>query len=40
MGKMMAAGAEADTAAIAAQAEDEDWIKAELYDLWILYYLF
>ena len=30
-GKMMAAGAEADTAAIISQAEDHGWIKAELY---------
>lgn len=30
-GKMMAAGAEADTAAVLSQAEDEGWIKAELY---------
>jgi len=29
-GKMMAAGAEADTVAIQAQAEDDAWIKAEL----------
>lgn len=27
----MAAGAEADTAAVLSQAEDEGWIKAELY---------
>lgn len=27
----MAAGAEADNASIASQAEDEYWIKAELY---------
>ncbi|KAF8626102.1 hypothetical protein AX17_006598 [Amanita inopinata Kibby_2008] len=32
-GKMMAAGAEADTAAIVSQAEDEGWIKAELFKL-------
>lgn len=30
-GKMMAAGAEADTSGIQAQAEDEGWIKAELF---------
>lgn len=30
-GKMMAAGAEADTAAVLSQAEDEGWTKAELY---------
>ena len=29
-GKMMAAGAEADTAAVISQAEDYGWIKAEL----------
>jgi len=27
----MAAGAEADSSSIAAQAEDEGWIKVELY---------
>ena len=27
----MAAGAEADTAAVLSQAEDEGWTKAELY---------
>lgn len=31
-GKMMAAGAEADTAAVISQAEDFGWIKTELYD--------
>lgn len=30
-GSMVAAGAEADSASIEAQAEDEGWIKAELY---------
>lgn len=30
-GKMMAAGAEADTSGVQAQAEDEGWIKAELF---------
>ena len=30
-GKMMAAGAEADTTAVLSQAEDEGWIKAELF---------
>jgi hypothetical protein len=29
-GKMMAAGAEADTATVLSQVEDEGWIKAEL----------
>jgi hypothetical protein len=29
--KVMAAGAEADNASIISQAEDEDWIKTELY---------
>ncbi|KIJ67005.1 hypothetical protein HYDPIDRAFT_85209 [Hydnomerulius pinastri MD-312] len=32
-GKVMAAGAEADNASIASQAEDEYWIKAELFKL-------
>lgn len=32
-GKMMAAGAEADTSTVLAHAEDEGWIKAELYVL-------
>ncbi|KAF9445268.1 hypothetical protein P691DRAFT_675969 [Macrolepiota fuliginosa MF-IS2] len=32
-GKMMAAGAEADTNGIQAQAEDENWIRAELFKL-------
>ena len=31
-GKMMAAGAEADTTAVVSEAEDEGWIKTELYD--------
>lgn len=30
-GNMKAAGAEADGAAVLAQAEDEGWIKTELY---------
>ena len=30
-GRMKAAGAEADGAAVLAQAEDEGWIKIELY---------
>ena len=30
-GHMKAAGAEADGAAVLAQAEDEGWIKTELY---------
>lgn len=30
-GKLMAAGAEAESNSILAQAEDEQWIKAELY---------
>lgn len=30
-GKVMAAGAEADNASIISQAEDEEWIKTELY---------
>lgn len=30
-GKLMAAGAEAESNSILAQAEDENWIKAELY---------
>jgi hypothetical protein len=30
-GTIMAAGAEADSSSIAAQAEDEGWIKVELY---------
>jgi len=30
-GKVMAAGAEADDASIVSRAEDEEWIKAELY---------
>lgn len=30
-GNIMAAGAEAETSSIVAQAEDEGWIKAELY---------
>ena len=29
---MMAAGAEADTATVLSQAEDEGWIKTELCD--------
>ncbi|KAJ7170801.1 hypothetical protein C8R43DRAFT_875680 [Mycena crocata] len=32
-GKMMAAGAEAETSTILSQAEDEGWIKAELFKL-------
>ncbi|PFH47841.1 hypothetical protein AMATHDRAFT_151148 [Amanita thiersii Skay4041] len=32
-GKMMAAGAEADTATVVSQAEDEGWIKVELFKL-------
>ncbi|KAF8972184.1 hypothetical protein BDZ97DRAFT_1650258 [Flammula alnicola] len=32
-GSIMAAGAEADSSSIAAQAEDEGWIKAELFKL-------
>lgn len=32
-GKLMAAGAEAESNSILAQAEDEQWIKAELYAL-------
>ncbi|KAH7928097.1 hypothetical protein BV22DRAFT_1005636 [Leucogyrophana mollusca] len=32
-GKLMAAGAEADTASVVSQAEDEEWIKAELFKL-------
>ena len=32
-GKMVAAGAEAETAAIVSQAEDEGWTKAELFKL-------
>ncbi|KAH7912819.1 hypothetical protein BJ138DRAFT_733334 [Hygrophoropsis aurantiaca] len=32
-GKLMAAGAEADNAAIGTQAEDEEWIKTELFKL-------
>lgn len=35
-GKMKAAGAEADTAAILSQAEDEGWVKAELYVVKVL----
>ena len=31
-GRMKAAGAEADGASVLAQAEDEGWIKVELYD--------
>lgn len=30
LGNIMAAGAEADSSSIVAQAEDEGWIKAEL----------
>lgn len=30
-GKMVAAGAEAETSTIVSQAEDEGWIKVELY---------
>jgi hypothetical protein len=30
-GKMQAAGAEAESAAVLSQAEDEGWLKAELY---------
>lgn len=30
-GTVMAAGAEADDVSIISQAEDEDWIKTELY---------
>ena len=30
-GNMRAAGAEADGASVLAQAEDEEWIKTELY---------
>lgn len=29
-GKMVAAGAEAESAAVLSQAEDEEWIKVEL----------
>ncbi|KAF8896439.1 hypothetical protein BD779DRAFT_1433886 [Infundibulicybe gibba] len=32
-GKMMAAGAEADTTSVQSQAEDDGWIKAELFKL-------
>lgn len=32
-GRMKAAGAEADGASVLAQAEDEGWIKVELYGL-------
>jgi hypothetical protein len=32
-GKMQAAGAEAENASVLSQAEDEGWIKAELYVL-------
>ncbi|TFK36651.1 hypothetical protein BDQ12DRAFT_236216 [Crucibulum laeve] len=32
-GKMMAAGAEADTSSVLAQAEEDGWIKAELFKL-------
>ncbi|KAJ6494896.1 hypothetical protein C8R47DRAFT_390639 [Mycena vitilis] len=32
-GKMVAAGAEAETSAILSQAEDEEWIKVELFKL-------
>jgi len=30
-GRVMAAGAEADSASIVSQVEDEEWIKTELY---------
>jgi hypothetical protein len=32
-GNMQAAGAEAESASVLSQAEDEGWIKAELYVL-------
>jgi len=32
-GTIMAAGAEADSSSIEAQAEDEGWVKVELYVL-------
>jgi hypothetical protein len=32
-GKMQAAGAEAESASVLSQAEDESWVKAELYVL-------
>jgi len=32
-GAMQAAGAEAENASVVSQAEDEGWIKAELYVL-------
>jgi hypothetical protein len=35
-GKMVAAGAEADTSAVIQQAEDNNWIKTDLYDYPIL----
>jgi hypothetical protein len=35
-GKLVAAGAEADTAAVIQQAEDNNWIKTDLYDYTIL----
>lgn len=38
-GNMKAAGAEADGASVLAQAEDEGWIKAELYACSFLYEL-
>lgn len=37
---MKAAGAEADTSAVQARAEDEGWIKAELSVLFPFFFLF
>jgi len=35
-GNLMAAGAEAETSSVVAQAEDEGWIKTELYAFYAL----
>jgi len=35
-GKLVAAGAETDTAAVILQAEDNNWIKTDLYDCAVL----
>lgn len=37
-GTVMAAGAEADNSSVIAQAEDENWIKAELYVIAISFF--
>jgi hypothetical protein len=36
-GKMRAAGAEAENASVLSQAEDEVWLKAELYVLYLCF---